>query len=85
VANKRDLLLERLPGWALLGHLGRSGLEWLKHSPHTRERWREYREIDVNHTVELSGVYEQVRRLTDEELRQQLEQVEQQQRLPDGD
>lgn len=58
-----------------VGVVGKSGvpewrpaLEWLKHSPTTRERWHEYRQVEVNHTVELPPIYEQVKSWSDEEL-----------------
>jgi len=62
-----------------VGVVGKSGvpewrpaLEFLKHSHTTRGRWREYREVDVNHTVDLSPVYEQVRQMTTDDLEQEL-------------
>jgi transposase-like protein len=62
-----------------IGVVGKSGvpewrpaLEWLKHSPNTRERWHEYRQVDINHTVDRSPAYAAARLLSDEELERQL-------------
>jgi transposase-like protein len=69
-----------------VGVVGKSGvpewrpaMEFLKHSPTTRERWHEYRQVEVIHTDPFPEL-EQVKAMSDDELMAEYERLS----LPPG-
>ena len=57
----------------------RPGLEFVKHSPTTRERWHEYRQVEVIHTDPFPEL-ERVKAMSDDELMAEYERLN----LPPG-